>query len=163
MMKRSLLKFWSKRAVVGLFSGVVLLGGLSACAHRAPGGGAQHSAADVAKFREKMIERVSSQLELNGDQKQKLSVLADKLQEQRLALKGKSVDPRTDLQGLISGEKFDRRRAQDMITEKTAAIASKSPEVVSAMGDFYDALNAAQQQKVRDFMQRGGRHWGRHG
>ena len=162
-MKRTLLKFWTQRAVVGLFSGVVLFGGLSACAHRGQGPGAQHSAADVSKFREKMIERVSSQLELNTDQKQKLGVLADKLQEQRLALKGKSTDPRAELQGLISGEKFDRSRAQALVGEKTAAIATKSPEVVAAMGDFYDGLSPVQQQKVRDFMQRGGRHWGGRG
>ncbi len=162
-MKQSLFKFWSTRAVVGLFSGVVLLGGLSACAHRPHGPGAPHSAADVAKFREKMIERVSAQLELNADQKLKLGVLADKVQEQRLALKGKSSDPKAEIQALITGEKFDRARAQSMVGEKTAAISSKSPEVVAALGDFYDGLNAGQQQKVRDFLQRGGRHWGGRG
>jgi periplasmic protein CpxP/Spy len=162
-MKRSLFKFWSTRAVVGLFSGVVLLGGMSACAHRPHGSGEQHSSADVAKFREKMIERVSAQLELNADQKLKLGVLADKLQEQRLALKGKSSDSRAEMQSLISTEKFDRSRAQAIVGEKTAAISSKSPEVVAAMGDFYDGLNAVQQQKVRDFLQRGGRRWGGRG
>jgi periplasmic protein CpxP/Spy len=162
-MKRSLFKFWSTRAVVGLFSGVVLLGGLSACAHRPHGSGEQHGSADVAKFREKMIERVSAQLELNADQKLKLGVLADKLQEQRLALKGKSSDPRAEMQSLISTEKFDRSKAQAIVGEKTAAISTKSPEVVAAMGDFYDGLNAVQQQKVRDFLQRGGRRWGGRG
>jgi periplasmic protein CpxP/Spy len=162
-MKRSLLKFWSKRAVIGLFSGVVVLGGLSACAHRPPGSGAQHTAADVAKFREKMIERVSTQLELNADQKQKLGVLAERLQEQRMALRGQSSDPKAEFQTLISGDKFDRSRAQALVGEKTAAISTKSPEVVAAMGDFYDALNVSQQQKVRDFMQRRGRHWGGRG
>ena len=162
-MKRSLFKFWSTRAVVGLFSGVVLLGGLSACAHRPHGSGTQHSAADVAKFREKMLERVSAQLELNADQKLKLGVLADKLQEQRLALKGKTSDPRAEMQALISSDKFDRSRAHTLVGEKTAAITTKSPEVVAAMGDFFDGLNAVQQQKVRDFLQRGGRHWGGRG
>jgi periplasmic protein CpxP/Spy len=162
-MKRTLIKFWSKRAVIGLFSGVVLLVGLSACAHRAPGARSENSAADVAKFREKMIERISTQLELNADQKQKLGVLADRLQEQRMALRGQSPDSRAALQALVKDDKFDRSRAQALVSEKTAAISNKSPEVISAMGDFYDSLSSAQQQKVRDFMIRGGRHWGGRG
>jgi periplasmic protein CpxP/Spy len=162
-MKRSVFRNWSQRALIGLFSGAVLLGGLSACAHRSNGPGGGDHRADVAKFRERMIERVSGQLELSSDQKQKLGVLADKMQEQRLALKGKATDPRSDVQALISGDKFDRVRAQALVGEKTAALTTKSPEVVAAMGDFYDSLNATQQQKVRDFVQRGGRRWGRSG
>lgn len=127
-------------------------------AHTTPlGAGAQHSAADGAKFREKMIERVTAQLEVNADQKLKLSGLADKLQEQRLALKGQSSDPRSEMQSLTSSDKFDRSRAQAIVGEKTAAISLKSPEVVAALGDFYDGLSTVQQRKVRDFLQRGSR------
>jgi hypothetical protein len=36
-------------------------------------------------------------------------------------------------------------------------LQNKSPEVIAALADFYDSLNPAQQQKVRDFMEhRGG-------
>jgi len=31
--------------------------------------------------------------------------------------------------------------------------------VIAAAADFFDSLNPAQQQKVRDFMERGGRRW----
>ena len=40
--------------------------------------------------------------------------------------------------------------------QKTDALRSGSPEVIAALGDFYDSLNPAQQQKVRDFMSRRG-------
>ena len=36
-------------------------------------------------------------------------------------------------------------------------------EVIAAAADFYDHLRPAQQQQVREFMERGGRRWGRHG
>ena len=59
-------------------------------------------------------------------------------------------------------DKFDRARAQAWVTEKTAALNSKSPEVIVAMADFFDGLNATQQTKVREAMQ--GRHgWWRRG
>ena len=51
--------------------------------------------------------------------------------------------------------------AQALVDQKTEAIKAKAPEVVTALGDFYDSLTPAQQQKVRDFMQRrGGWHRG---
>ena len=83
--------------------------------------------------------------------------------EQRAALVGKTTDLRAEVQALVAGDKFDRSRAQSLLTEKTAAITSKSPEVINAMADFYDSLNPEQQQKVRDFMQRRRGWMGRHG
>jgi len=71
-----------------------------------------------------------------------------------LALAGKA-------DALVAGDKFDKTRAQALVTEKTAAITGKSPEVIAAMADFYDSLNPAQQQKVREFMDKRGRWYHR--
>lgn len=151
------MKPWIKRTLIGLFSASILVGGLTACGHRLHGFGANMSAEETAQYRGKMIERVSSKLDLNADQKQRLSVLADKLHEQRTALMGQTKDPRAEVKALVAGEKFDRVRAQTLVTEKTSVLQSKSPEVIAALADFYDSLNPVQQQKVRDFMvHRGG-------
>lgn len=152
---------WIKRTLFGLFGASIIFGGLTACGHRHDGQRWQMGAEESAKFRGKMIERVSSKLDLNADQIARLNVLADRLQEQRAALKGQAADPRAEAQALVAGPKFDRERAQTLVTSKAAAVTTKSPEVIAAMGDFYDSLNAVQQQKVRDFMQRrGGWHRG---
>jgi Spy/CpxP family protein refolding chaperone len=143
---------WIKRTLFGLFGATIVLGGLSACGHRHEGGW-QMSAEESAKLRNKMIERVSGKLDLNAEQKARLNVLADKLQAQRTALRG-STDPRTEVQALVAGEKFDRARAQALVAGKTAAVNNGSPEVIAAAADFYDSLNPTQQQKVREFMQR---------
>lgn len=146
-----------KRTLFGLFGATLLVGGLTACGHRSHEHGmASMSAEDQARLRDRMVERVSSKLDLNADQKQRLVVLADRLQEQRKALVGTTTNPRADLQALVSGERFDRTRAQALVTEKTTALTAKSPEVISALGDFYDGLTPAQQGKVRDILQ--GRH-----
>jgi protein CpxP len=147
---------WIKRTLYGLFGATIVLGGITACGHRGEHHGMNASAEDQAKFRTKMVDRVSEKLELNADQKAKLGVLADKLQEQRTALKGKTVSPRAEVEALVAGDKFDRTRAQALVTEKTAAITGKSPEVIAAAGDFYDSLTPAQQTKVREFMQKRG-------
>lgn len=158
------MKPWIKRSLFTLFGISIAVGGLTACGHQQGGSGWRSgaTAAEQAQFRERMIDRVSSKLDLNAEQKTRLGVLADKLREQRLALMPQGSDPRAQLQGLVSGEKFDRARAQVLVTEKTAAVNAKSPEVVAAFGDFYDGLNPAQQAKVREYMQhRRGRWWHR--
>ena len=156
------MKSWIKRTLFGVVGASVLLGSLTGCGTRGDGPRWQASAEESAQFRGKMVERVSGKLDLNAEQKQRLTVLAEKLHAQRLALMGDKPDPRADIQALVAGERFDRARAQTLVAEKTAALTSQSPEVIAAMGDFYDSLNPAQQQKVREFMNRG-RRWGRHG
>jgi len=147
------MKPWIKKALFAVCGASLLLAGLSACSHR------RHelpmSEERASAMREKMVERVATELTLNAAQKVKLGVLADKLKEQRAALIGSTTDPRAQLQALVAGAQFDRTRAQALVEEKTSAMRSKSPEVIAAMGDFFDSLNSAQQQQVRDFMQRG--------
>lgn len=156
------MKPWIKRTLYGLFGASILVGGLSACGHHRYDHGMGMNESERAGFRGKMVDRVASKLDLNAEQKQRLGVLADKLQEQRSALVGKTSDPRAEIQALVAGDKFDRTRAQTLVTEKTAALNSKSPEVIAAMADFFDSLTPAQQVKVREAMQ--GRHgWWRRG
>ena len=49
---------------------------------------------------------------------------------------------------------MDRAKAQALVDDKTSAIKTKSPELIAAAADFYDSLNPAQQQQVRDLMSR---------
>lgn len=156
------MKTWIKRSLIGIFGAALLVGGLSACNHSRHEHGVAMSAVDQAQMRGKLIERVGSKLELNAEQKQRLSVLADTLQAQRAALVGAAADPRAEIHALVAGETFDRTGAQLLITAKTAAITSKSPAVVAAMADFFDGLNATQQAQVRDFMQGRRSWWSRH-
>jgi len=150
------MKPWIKRTLFGLFGASILVGGLSACSHHRYDYGMGMSESERVEFRGKMIDRVASKLDLNAEQKQRLGVLADKLQEQRTALVGKTSNPRAEVQALVAGDKFDRTRAQTLVTDKTAALNAKSPEVIAAMADFFDSLTPAQQTKVREAMQ--GRH-----
>ena len=156
------MKRWIKRSLFALFGVSVLVAGLSACGHRNHEFGAQLSAEEYSQKRDKMVSKAASKLDLNDDQKKRLATLGDKLYEQRTALIGQTKDPRAEMKALVAGATFDKARAQTLVTEKTTALQTKSPEVIAALADFYDSLNAAQQQKVRDYMEGRG-HWFRRG
>jgi len=151
------MKPWFKRSLFSIAGVALIAGSLAGCA------GHRHdwSGGDAAEFRAKMVERVSSKLELNAEQKQKLVVLSEKIQAQRQALRG-SGDPRAEFKALFAGPKLDQERARKLVEDKTAAVQAGSPEVIAAAADFFDHLDPAQQQKVRDFMERG-RRWGHRG
>ena len=155
------MKPWIKRSLIGLLGGSVLLGGLSACSHHRLRDGAM-SDADITQMRERFIDKASRELSLDEAQKAKLGGLADALKAQRAALLPGVANPRSEMAALVAGPQFDRVRAQALIDGKTGALRDKAPTVVAAMADFYDSLQPAQQQKVRDFMARGHGHgWGR--
>jgi periplasmic protein CpxP/Spy len=149
------MRAWTKRTLIGLIGAAALVVGLSGCGHYGHGSGRGQamSAEDQAKMKDKIVQRVVSKLELDTAQKQKLDVLATKLLENRNALRGTN-DPRVEIQGLVASEKFDRTKAQAMVNERTTVVQSKSPEIVAALGDFYDSLNPKQQTEVREFLQK---------
>ena len=154
------MKPWFKRSLFGFAGAALVAGSLAGCSgHRHGWGGGSEQ--DRAEFRARMVERVSSKLELDATQKQKLDVLAEKIQAQRQALRG-GGDPRAEFRALFAGAKLDQERAKKLVGDKTAAIQSGSPEVIAAAADFFDSLNPTQQQKVREFMERG-RRWGHRG
>jgi Spy/CpxP family protein refolding chaperone len=154
---------WIKRTLFGLFGATVALGGLTACGHRyGHERFATMSSEEQAQFRQHVVDRVASRLELNAEQKTKLETLAPRLHEQRVALRG-AGDPRADVRSLVAGEKFDRTRAQALVGEKVAAVNARSPEVIAAFGDFYDSLSPAQQAKVREFLEHRRHGWWRRG
>lgn len=152
------MKHWIKRAVFGLLSASVLLGGLTACArsgHHGP-----WTDERISEVRGKVVEKVSGKLELNEAQRQKLNVLADEILAQRKALR-QDEQPRAQLQALIQGSSFDRQRAQSLLSQKTEAVQSHGPKVIAALADFYDSLNPTQQQQVRDRLAQGKSGWWR--
>jgi periplasmic protein CpxP/Spy len=147
-----------KKSLIGIIGASVLLFGAAGCSHHS--GGRHGSQAGSSDFRAKMVDRAAAKLDLNEMQKQKLTVLATKMQEQRTALMGSGTDPRAEAKVIVAGTTFDKAKAQALVDEKTSAVKAKSPEVIAAAADFFDTLNPAQQQQVRDFMNRS-RGWRR--
>ena len=155
------MKPWIKRTLFGMLGASLLVGGLSACSS---GHGWRHGQMDeqnITEMRGKMLERVGSKLALDTAQKQKLEKLADTLQVQRKAFMGDTAQPREALKALVAGDKFDRAAAQTLVDAKVRAVQTGSPEVIAAMGDFFDSLKPEQQAQVREMMNQR-RGWMRH-
>lgn len=158
------MKPWIKKTLIGVFGVTLLVGGLSAYSHRYGGhDGWQVSEHDSAKWRERVIDKAGEKLALDSTQRQRLGTLFDQMSEQRKALIGATTNPRAEIAALVAGDKFDRTRAQALVQDKTAALRDKSPEVIAAMAEFYDSLNAEQQQELRELINKLGGRFGRHG
>jgi protein CpxP len=156
------MKPWIQSTLFALLGASLTLGALAACSYRFHHHGWNASPEEKAQMRDRMVDRVARRLDLNAEQKQRLTALADKVQQQRAALAAGTPDPRAAIRGLVAGDKFDRAKAQALVAEKMAAVNTGSPEVIAALGDFYDSLSAAQQAKVRDYMGHRRGWWRRH-
>lgn len=154
------MKRWFKRSLFGFAAAALAVGTLAGCSSHHRG---NWSEADATAFRTKMVEKAAGKLDLDAAQKAKLDTFAQKMQAQRTALRnaGGSGDPRAQFQALFAGSKLDQAGATKLLDAKTSAVKTGSTEVIAAAADFFDSLNPAQQQKVRDFMDRGGRRFGR--
>lgn len=153
------MRLWLKRTIIGVFGTTLLAGGLAACLHQRHGEG--WNAERVTEMRGRMVHRISGKLELNPAQQQKLGALADEVIASRAALRGSGGAPRSEFQAMMGADKFDRAQAQSLLDQKTQAAQSQGPKLIAAMADFYDSLDARQQQKLRDKMAHRGGWWGR--
>lgn len=154
------MKIGTRRTLIALTSVALLLGGLSACGTRGPGG---WSEARVTEMSGRMVERIGDKFDLDAAQKIRLDAVAAEMQAQRKAFRGDSVNPRDDFRALIAGDRFDRSKAQALLEQRTAAVQQQGPKVLTALADFYDSLTPAQQQQVREGLDRRRGGWGRRG
>lgn len=154
---------WIKKSVIALCGATLITGAATAFGDQHPQrrgegphkcGAWMHDDAARAEHRAKRVERLSTDLGLNEEQKQKLAAFFDKLGEQRKAMMGDWKGRHEKIQTLLKGESFDRERAQVLLNEKVSALQSKGPELIGAAADLYDNLNADQQQKLREFLER---------
>lgn len=150
---------WIQRAGIALVGATLVLGTLSACGHRGESHAGPWSEERIAEVRGKAMDRIGRKLELNAEQQQKLGVVADAFLNARQAVKGDGPNPRDAVQAMVSGRTFDREAAQAFVQQKTQAVQVTSPQLITAMADFYDSLTVAQQAEVRELMnQRRGWH-----
>jgi Spy/CpxP family protein refolding chaperone len=115
-----------------------------------------------AERRDRMVDRAADKLQLTAEQKPLLATLLDAMAAQRQAMIGQTTDMRAELRSWFGGSSFDAARAQALINDKANVLQSESPDVVAALGAFFDSLNPAQQQKVRNLLD-GPRGWFRRG
>lgn len=131
---------------------VVAAGSLAACGyhHKTP-----------EERAEWMVEKVADRLDLNDTQKQKLDVVKIEMMKLRNEFKGEQEKTREQVLGIVSQTTLDQDTLLSMINARTQAVSNNAPQIVAALGDFYDNLNPEQQAEVREKIEKGTkhRHW----
>lgn len=107
---------------------------------------------------------IANKLDLDTTQEQALSALKDQVLVAKDAMHSQMDTTHEDVKQLVEADTFDQAKALEMISTKTATIDTVAPELVGALGNFLDSLDAEQKAEILDFMNsregRGKRgHW----
>ena len=142
-------KTWLKRTLLGVAVSTALLGTVAAYSE---GVGFHHGPPTPEQMQQHeamMLSHIGKKLNLDAAQAAKLKTLADTFMAQHTP-PAAGTDPHAAAQALIAGNTFDRAGAQQLLNKHIAKIQADAPALITAIGDFYDSLNATQQQQVRD-------------
>ena len=101
------------------------------------------------KKAEKVVHVITKKLDLNEIQKAKLNNIREQLLAARQEMRKNREAGFKDLQSLLSHSKLDQDRANSLISGHIGEFSSRSPKLVSAVGDFWDSLDVDQQAKVK--------------
>ena len=147
-----MIKTWLKRTLLGVAVSTSLLGSLAA--YSAEAGGFHHgppTPEQMARHEAAMLAHIGKKLNLDANQAAKLKVLGDLLVAQHTSPAAGTPNPHA---ALIAGNTFDRAGATQLMNQHIAKLQANGPAMINAVGDFYDSLDAAQQQQVRDLAAR---------
>lgn len=129
--------------------------------HHHSGAHLGHFDGDAADLVELLADRISQRLDLNGEQQARLARLLAAAQQQRQALRRDVLVP--ELRDLLAGTTLDREATRLLLSERIAAVQASAPTLIDALADFFDALDAEQQQVLRFMLRLKRRGWGRPG
>ena len=113
---------------------------------------AKHKYRDPAVFAEHIVEHISDELTLDDAQQQALSTLKDTVLESRQKMRDQVKPLPDEIINLLSADTFDQTKALEIVNNKTATINASAPEVIAALGNFMDGLNAEQKSEVLEFV-----------
>lgn len=120
-----------------------------------------HHGGGEASFADHLAAKLSRRLDLNDEQQAKLQTLLAALRQQRQALRRDALFQ--DVTGLLAGSILDRAATRQLVDERLATAQAAVPALIDALADFYDALDAEQQQALRFVLRLRRRGFGRFG
>ena len=145
----------SKRTIIVITAGTLLIGGVAACKHK------MHSATPEERG-EWVVEKVSKKLELNETQKIKLVNLKDELLAVRKTMRSDRDEKRAEVLAMLQQPTLDREKANTMVQQKINVASTQAPVVIDAMADFYDSLDDAQRAELVEHIEDKMAHFDHH-
>jgi periplasmic protein CpxP/Spy len=145
----------SKRIVILVATGVVITGTLAACGH--------HRYHDPEKRGEWFVEKVTDELQLNESQQTKLENVRQEILTVRKEMHADRQSTHDEILAMLDQPQLDRQKVLSMVEQKTGSINQYVPQVVNALGEFYDSLSAEQRKELREHVakmdERQHHHW----
>ena len=145
----------SKRTIIVITAGTLLIGGVAACKHK------MHSATPEERG-EWVVEKVSKKLELNETQKIKLVNLKDELLAVRKTMRSDRDEKRAEVLAMMQQPTLDREKVNNMVQQKINVASTQAPVVIDAMADFYDSLDDAQRAELVEHIEDKMEHFDHH-
>jgi len=131
------------RYIAAILGAVGIAVAVAGCGH----GYRHHEPGDYAV---RHIEKLGKELNLNEAQTAKLNAVTETLRKGRETMRAKHDEKQKEVLALLDQPKLDRQRALGLVQQTTRDINDHAPEMIAAMGDFYDSLTPLQQQKLRE-------------
>ncbi len=131
----------TKKILFGL-GGVGLITSVAAYGH--------HQCHDPEQRGNWMVEKISSELELTEPQVEKLEAVRDQMMDARKQMHQERKVAREDMLKLLGQSSLDRDQSLAMINQRLDAIRDNAPQLVNALGDFYDILSPEQKQELKE-------------
>jgi hypothetical protein len=109
-----------------------------------------------------VTDRVTRKLELDDQQQQNFSALAETVAQTMVDAKATRTQHSAEIAELLQDPNFNQTRALELVQLKTQVINDKAPQLIASLAVFLDSLNAGQKQQLQDFIQHHRSHH-RHG
>lgn len=136
------MKSITKPIVILVISGVVATGAVFAYAHS--------RMTSVEHRADWIVATVSDKLELNDSQTAKLNTVKDELLALRNRMHSEHEATHAEILSMLEQPQLERQKVLNLIGNKTQLIQQEAPTLVNSFADFYDSLDEAQHQKLRE-------------
>ncbi len=134
--------------IVGI--GVLLVGGVAWAKQRGYCGGP-----------ERVVERVSQELELDQTQKGKLELIGQSFADMREQWRQRRGETKNQVLGLLGTPVFDRDKAAELMDERHTVWRERGDLLLAQFADFSDSLDDGQREKLRTLIEeKTNRRWG---
>ena len=105
-----------------------------------------------------VTERVTRKLDLDSQQQQNFTQLAETVAQIMQDAKITKDQNVTEIGALLQEPSFNQARALELVQQKTRMITDKAPLVIASLAVFLDSLNVEQKQKMEEFVRHHHQH-----
>jgi hypothetical protein len=101
-----------------------------------------------------VTDRVTQKLELDSQQQQNFSTLAEMVAQLMVDAKATRAEHIGEIGNLLQEPNLDQSRALELVRQKTEIINREAPAVIASLAIFLDSLSDVQKQQLQQFIEK---------